>query len=197
MKKTTQKLLFGKSLLIAFVSTIVVTILTVFLSGLTSHRSLLENAFISLTVLAICFLFFIAFGLYNGLNVYDNYSHKLQLKWRKAWKPDNELVPDTSLNFDASFGDDLGGVILGILLWVVVSIVLVFLFFVLQAFLWLTLLFLALAIYWIMIRALKLIFHKSTECEGDLSKSIAYALGYTLLYLGWIYGVIYASTLVG
>ncbi len=198
--KSSKKLLFGKTLLIAFIGTIVVTILIVYLTGLTSHRSLLDNSIIALTILTVCFLAFLSFGLFNGLNVKDNYSHKLKLTWRNALKlsDDGSWTPDLPSNIEApDLGDGIAGVILGILLWILVSIVIVWLLISLQAIIWITIILLIAAIYWVLIRALKLIFRKSTECEGNISKSLTYAVGYTVLYVGWIYGIVYISNIFG
>ena len=195
--KPTRKLLFGKTLLIALVSTIVVTVLLVYVTGLATHRSLLENFLISVTTIALFLFLFMAFGLYNGLNVLDNYSHKLQLTWKQAHKrmPD-AFVPDMGSDVTIpDVGDGIGGIVAGIILWVVFSIVLVTLLVVLQAVVWLAIVLLLIAIYWVMIRSLKLIFSKSAECEGDLAKSVVYAFGYTALYVGWIYGISYLATL--
>jgi hypothetical protein len=194
--KNLRKLLFGKTLLIAFIATISITILLVYLSGLTSHRSILDNSLISLSILAISFFFFLTFGLYNGLNVYDNYSHKLQLSWKNATK----RMPHWGSNFTGTtdipdVGDGIGGIIVGVILWIIFTIALVILLILFQAIVWSTFVIIAIAIYWIIIRGLKLIFSKSTECQNDLAKSVTYAFGYTTLYVGWIYGVIYASTL--
>ena len=195
--KSSRKLLFGKTLLIAFLGTVIITILSVYLSGITSHRSILENSVISLSILALCFFLFLAVGLYSGLNVLDNYSHKLKMVWRKALKKDygSNWIPDVGSIEPPDLGDGIGGIILGILLWILVTIVLVWLLISLQAIVWLTMIISVVGIYWVLIRALKLIFSKSSECEGDLVKSITYAFGYTVLYIGWIYGVVYATTL--
>ena len=195
--KSSRKLLFGKSLLIAFSSTIAITVLLVYFTGLTSHRSILDNTIISLTILSIFFFFFIAIGLYKGLNVFDNYSHKLELRWKNTNK--NSLDRWSGLDIPMELpdsGEGLGGIILGILLWIILTIVFIVLLFILSTVIWATLILVALAIYWTLIRALKLVFSKSSECEGDLPKCATYALGYTFLYVGWIFGVIYLSTLI-
>lgn len=195
--KSSKKILFGKSLLIAFVGTVLVTVMLVYLTGLTSHRSVLDNSLISLTVLALFFFFFLVIGLYNGLNVLDNYSHRLQLSWRNARRrtPDSSWAssfPDVSA---PDVGDGLGGIIVGIILWIVLSILLIATLVLLQAVVWVTLVLMIIAIYWVFIRGLRLIFSKSPQCEGNFLKSVAYASGYTIMYIGWIYAVIYASRL--
>ncbi len=190
--------MFGKTLLLAFLGTAAIIILLVYLSGLTSHRSIVDNALISLSILALCFFLFLTFGLYNGLNVIDNYSHKLQIIWRKASRklPDGSWAKDVTANAEIpDAGDGIGGIILGIVLWIVMSILLVVLLIAFQAVVWITIILLSITIYWILIRALKLVFSKSEVCQNDLPKSIVYAFGYTALYIGWIYGIILASTL--
>jgi len=193
--KNSRKLLFGKTLLIAFVTTVLIVVLLVYLTGLSSHRSILDNSVISLSLLAISFFLFLTFGLYNGLNVFDNYSHKLHLSWKNA---KNRMPDSLDSNFTTpteipDVGEGIGGIIIGVIIWIVFTVALVILLWLVQAIIWLTLVLVAIAIYWIIIRALKLIFTKSNECENDLPKSGLYALGYTALYIGWIYGVIYIA----
>lgn len=195
MKKP-RKLLFGKSLLIAFSGTIVVVVLLVFLTGLSSHRSVLDNSLISASILSLCFFSFFTIGLYNGLNVYDNYSHKLQLKWKNSKSRTSNSIIDVPTIDAPEVGDGIEGVIIGIILWIVLSILFVFLLFILSTLVWATVVLLTLAIYWLMIRALKLVFAKSEECTNDLLKSVSYALGYTVFFVSWLYGIIYASTLI-
>ena len=195
MKKS-RKLLFGKTLFIAFACTIGLTVLLVYLTGLSTHRSMVDNSLISVSLLAAFLFLFLTFGLFNGLDVLDNYEHKLKLVWKKAKKrvPENYLdIGDTDISLDG--GDGIAGIILAIIVWVFVSIILVFLLVFMQAIAWMSIVLLVLAFYWIMIRALKLIFSKSEECEDDLSKSMIYAMGYTVLYTGWIYGIILISTM--
>jgi len=198
MIKTTRKLLFGKTLFIAFAVTIIITILLVYLTGLQSHRAIMDNALISFSILAFCFFLFLFIGLYNGLNVIDNYSHKLEIMWRKA----KDNLPDDTFSGDSmdisgfsDAGDDIGGIIVGIIFWIIFSIILVTLLITFQAVIWLSIIWLTMAIYWIIIRGLKLVFSKSQKCQNDLVKSLLYAFGYTTLYIGWIYGVIFISTL--
>jgi len=156
---------------------------------------------ISLTILAIFFFVFLAICLFNGLNVLDNYSHKLQIQWRKATKnlPESGWIDDAAPGSSSmelpDVGDGLEGVIVGILLWILFTILMVILLFVFQAILWLSVVLFTIATYWVFIRSLKLIFSKSPQCHNDLPKSVLYALGYTALYVGWIYGIVFATTL--
>ena len=47
------------------------------------------------------------------------------------------------------------------------------------------------SIYWIFIRALKMVFYRSISTMGNLPVSVGYAAGYTLLYMGWLFGIAY------
>lgn len=196
--KASRKLLFGKTLLVVFIATIVVTVLLVYLTGLTSHRSIIDNALISLTILAICFFLFLSYTLYNGLDVNDNYSHKLHFMWKRATTelPESTWAREVVSNAEIpDVGDGLAGIILGIVLWILFSIVLVFLLVAFQAIVWITIVLVAIAIYWVLIRGLKLVFSKSEICQGNLTKSTLYALAYTTFYIGWIYVIILLSVL--
>lgn len=193
--KTSKKLFFGKTILIASVLTLVVTILIVYATGLANHRTIIENSFISLSILCVALFTFVTTGLYHGFNVYDDLSHKLKFKWRGSTLSDGfDFAPGMPDAFD---GDDAcAGILLSVTLWIVATIgILLFLIFaeLLFSIAWIAL---VAMIYWVIIRALKLVFSKSQTCEGDLSKSICYGFSYTALYLGWIYGVIYLSSVV-
>ncbi|MEQ9405079.1 MAG: hypothetical protein RIM99_15925 [Cyclobacteriaceae bacterium] len=198
--RNSKKILLGKSIFIAALITIGATLIIVYLTGRPSHRSILENSFISLSVLASVLFLFLAAGLYNGLNVFDNLGHKLKVAWRKPQSPitDNLHWLSNSSSGGSSLpdvGEGIEGILLSILLWIGITILAIVLIVFLEVFVWASVLLLLAIIYWVMIRALKLIFSKSQECMDDLPKSVFYALGYTILYSGWIYAVIYASTL--
>jgi hypothetical protein len=52
-------------------------------------------------------------------------------------------------------------------------------------------------LYWVFFRALKFVFSKSTETKGDIGISAFYSLIYTVLYLGWIFGIVYLTEVLG
>lgn len=163
---------------------LVITLLLVFFTGLESHRSILDNALISLSILAGLFFIFLSFGLYYAVYVKDDLSGKFKLKWIKAkdWLPDGMGGAETA----TGCSEELGGVFA----WIAITIVLVIAVFFLGTLLWAGFVIVVGAIYWVMIRMLKAIFTRSHTCHGKLWKSMAYACMYTTLYIGWIYGVI-------
>ncbi|MBL6445613.1 hypothetical protein JMN32_04790 [Fulvivirga sp. 29W222] len=190
--KTSRKLFFGKTVLIAALATLVVTILIVYLTGLSNHRTIIENSLISLSILCVALFTFMTVGLYNGFNIYDDLSHKLKFTWRgsSSWT-DVNFSPDLPVELD---GDDAcAGILISIVVWILVTIgIILFLFLaeLILSFAWIAL---VAVIYWVFIRALKLVFSKSRKCEGNLLRSFYYGFSYTTLYLGWVYGVIYVS----
>lgn len=90
-------------------------------------------------------------------------------------------------------GDDLIGIIISIVLWILVSVVLLTVLFFLANVIWAVLLVLGLIIYWVFYRALRQAFIKSRICKGNILKSIGYGFVYTVLYTGWIFGIIWSS----
>lgn len=190
--KNSRKLLYGKTLFLAAIPTLIIVTLLVYLTGLESHRSIIDNSLISSTIIATTFFTFITIGLYNGLNVIDNYSNKLKLTWKNAKRSVKENEFAGNIDFPSMEADNIFG---AIVLFFFVALAIIFLIAFIVPFLWVSIVFLTVAIYWIMIRSLKLIFSRSRYCENNLLKSLGYALLYTALYTGWIYGVIYLSTI--
>ena len=186
--KATRRLFYGRTILIATLATAIITILLVFFTGLESHRSVINNALISLSILAAAFLIFLSTGLYYGVQVVDNLKGKFKLRWGNTdtWSP--PVIADVDMDIE-------NGCLGGILAWIVAALVSIILLFFLQTIVWAAFAILIGAIYWVLIRALKLIFSRSCECKGQLGKSLSIALTYTVLYIGWIYGIIYISSL--
>lgn len=177
----------GRNVLTAASITVIITVILVFITGLKSHRSLLDNGLISLSILAGFIFIFLTLGLYYAVYVKDDLSGKLKLKWVKA----QDILPEGMAEVDLSLGcaDEAKGA----LAWIGISILLVIAIFFLGTILWVGFVIVGGAIYWLLLRSLRLIFKRSAICHGHLLKSMAYALLYTILYTGWVYGVIYLA----
>lgn len=192
--RASKKRVFGKTILIVSLLAITLTLLLVYFTGLKSHRSIIDNAFISLSILAVGFFIFLFAGLYRGFDVRDDLKDKFRVKWgrTKRFLPESWHweIPDMG---SADGGE---GCLAAIAFWLAATLAAILLVIILEVFVWGFLLVLIGALYWILIRALKLIFSKSASCQGNLIKSFGYAISYTTLYVGWIYGVIYISTLL-
>lgn len=178
----TTKVIFTSTLIV-----IALTIIMVWVSGLAFHRSLFNNSLISLSILAACFFLLLLYGLYHGIKLKDNIG-KVTDQFKTSKAPDffraAEGVP---LSID---GDGIGGIIISILLWLLVSLVLAVFLWLFGMLLWAAILGMIAMLYWIFFRALRLVFKKSPKCKSRLLLSMLYAIGYTAMYTSWIYGII-------
>ena len=173
--------------MIAALSSLVITMVLVFLVGLESHRSIWNNALISLSILAGLIFVFLTLGLYYAVRVEDDLTGKLKLKWVNTgdWLP----IEGIGDGLGDGCSEDIGGA----LAWIGMAILFVILLFFLGTLLWGSFVIVIGSIYWIMIRALRAIMRKSHLTHFNLAKSLGYALMYTTLYIGWIYGVIFIA----
>lgn len=190
MKLPQKSFLETKYVFFSTLAIIVIVILSVWLSGKASHRSLFQNSILSTSVLAGAFFLFITLGLYFGLKLKDNIGNVLN-------KERIQRYADKTPKFDGfefdppAVGDGIGGVTLSILLWIVFSILLIFLSYFFGLFFWSAILLLAASLYWVFFRALRLVFKNSGKCKGNFFKSLGFGLFYSLLYISWMYGIIF------
>lgn len=135
---------------------------------------------------------FMTYGLYTGIGLIDNFP-----KFRNFKRGD--IVENTSPSLDlpsVSAGDGIGGLILSILAWIGMTILMIILLIVLEAIFWFSIFILLTMLYWIFFRALKFVFNKSKDTKGAIRISAAYSLGYTLIYVGWIFGIVYLTEIM-
>ncbi|KMQ65031.1 hypothetical protein ACM46_12610 [Chryseobacterium angstadtii] len=191
------KKMFLETRLLSFstLGIIVLVILSVWLSGTGSHRSLFQNSVISTSILTVVFFLFISCGLYYGLKLRDNIGPILTKERIKIF---SDKTPEIgSFDFDGgAVGDGIGGIIISIILWILISILLVFLLYFLGVFFWCAVLFFMAMLYWIFFRALRLVFKNSGKCKGNVLKSMAFGLFYSFLYIFWIYGIIFLANYI-
>ncbi|HAN77393.1 MAG TPA: hypothetical protein DCQ31_06285 [Bacteroidales bacterium] len=189
-----KKLIPATTLLIIGVITVALTLIIVFLSGLANHRTLFVNSLVSTTILSTVFISFLTYGLFNGLKLKNDFGNMGEhLKFRKFPTLTNFSHAHTeaiSIESENGFASILLSVILNILIWVVVSILLTVLFWFLGSILWITVVLLFAMLYWIFYRATRFVLKNANVCKNNLLKSFAYAVFYTVLYIGWMYGII-------
>ncbi|MEM6687557.1 MAG: hypothetical protein AAF617_17400, partial [Bacteroidota bacterium] len=65
--KPSKTYLKGTSVFIVSLIVVVITTLTVYLSGIHYHRSITNNFYISLGIIAIALFSFLTYGLYKGI----------------------------------------------------------------------------------------------------------------------------------
>jgi len=77
MKLSKKYFLETKLLMYSTVGIIVLVILSIWLSGIGSHRSLFQNSILSTSILAVSFFLFVSLGLYYGFKLKDNIGNVL------------------------------------------------------------------------------------------------------------------------
>ncbi|MFD2562254.1 hypothetical protein [Aquimarina rubra] len=186
-KKTKLNYITTKGIFFITLLVIAITILSVWQFGLGKERTIIENSILSTTILSVVFFLFMTIGLYHGVKLKDNLGKMTdRLDFEKEGISD---VFDTSPEIP-DLGDGFEEIILGILLWVLITIIIGILLWLFGGILWtMVLIFLAM-LYWIFFRALRLVFKKSPVCKGKLAKSMLFGVSYTVLYNFWIYGII-------
>lgn len=146
----------------------------------------------SLGIIATVLFLFMTYGLYSGIGLIDNFPKFKNFK-PTDFLSSNGHAPGVDI---PSVGDGIGGFILSIILWIVMSILFVVLLIVLEAVFWFSLFIILAMLYWIFFRALKFVFKKSKDTKGDIGISAVYSLTYTLLYVGWIFGIVYLTEII-
>ncbi len=182
----------GKSVFTVSLVVIGITVLIVYLTGQNDQRTLTSNIYLSLSIIGTALFLFMTYGLYKGMDLRDDFPKFQNLK-------SGSLMQDVTPDFDApSFNveDGIGGIILSVLLWIGMTILIIVLLVFLEAVFWFSLFIILTTLYWLFFRALKLVFSKSIITKGNLGVAAVYALGYTALYLGWIFGVVYVTEIL-
>lgn len=195
MKK--RKQISSRFLFLAFLLALGVTILTVFITGLDIHRSLYSNTLITLSIITTCFILFLTAGLYLGLEMKDTLD-EIDIKNAKFTNIDRSganAIDGAELGLEVANAGAEGGIegcLFGILVWILVTVGFSFLLFFFESILLASLLLFAGALYWIFFRAVGLVLKQSERCEDKFWKSLGLATFYSLLYSGWIYGMVIA-----
>ena len=190
--KNKKEYLKGKSVFIVSLIVIGITILTVYLTGENYNRNIASNLYLSLSIIGTVLFLFMTYGLYFGIGLKDNFP-----KFRDFRRGD--IIGNTQPTFDTpsiDIEDGIVGLILSILVWIGMTILIITLLIVLEAVFWFSLFIIITTLYWVFFRALKFVFSKSKDTKGDIGVSAIYSLIYTVLYLGWIFGIVYLTEIL-
>jgi hypothetical protein len=177
---------------------IALTVITIFFSGLKIHRSIIENSFISLSIISISFFLFITCGLYSGIKLKDNVgdlTRHIKFAEPRGFLPDIGSVSEGGAVATEAGGGDFESTITAILIWIFATIALILLIVFFDTIVLAGLMIFLAMLYWIFFRALRLVFKNSAKCKGDIVKSMSYGAGYSILYSSWIYGIIFIAGL--
>lgn len=187
--KSRQTYLKAKSVFIVSLLVIGITILIVYLTGLNYERTIESNSYYSLTIIGVALIFFMTYGLYNGVDLLNNYPVFRGYR-RGALMDFASPFPETP-NIDMS--DGIGGLIASVLIWIGMSILFIVLLLLIEAIFWFSIFVLIAMLYWVFFRALKLVFSESTRTKGNFLLSMLYSIGYSVLYLSWIFAIVYVA----
>ena len=190
--KAKQTYLKGKSVFTVSLLVIGITILTVYLTGENYNRTVTSNLYLSLSIIGTALFIFMSYGLYKGIGITDNFPKFKEFKT-------GEIIANSGVSPDLpsiEVGDGIGGLIMSILLWIGMTIIIFVLLVLLEAFFWVSIFIILAMLYWVFFRALKFVFSKSKDSKGDIGISAIYSLSYTVLYLGWIFGIIYLTEIL-
>ncbi|EFK34516.1 Uncharacterised protein [Chryseobacterium gleum] len=190
MKLPRKSFIETKYLFFSTLAIIAIVIVSVWLAGKANHRSLFQNSILSTSILAGGFFLFITLGLYSGLKLKDNVGNILNKERLQRYTDKTPQFEGFDIDLPDA-GDGIGGAILSILLWIIFSILLIFLSYFLGLFFWTAILLLIAILYWVFFRALRLVFRNSGKCKGNLLKSLGFGLFYSFLYIAWMYGIIF------
>lgn len=191
--KAQRTYLKGKSVFIVSLLVIVVTALTVYLTGENYNRTVTSNFYISLAIIGAVLFLFMTYGLFQGIGLTDNFPKFRDFK-TGDYIASSGTVPDLP---DVDVGDGIGGIIGSILLWIAMAILMFLLLILLEAVFWVSIFIILAMLYWVFFRALRFVFSKSSDTKGDIGNSVIYSLIYTSLYLGWMFGIVYLVDLLG
>ena len=189
--KNKQEYLKGKSVFIVSLLVIGTTTFTVYLTDENYNRNISSNLYLSLSIIGTALFVFMTYGLYKGIGLTDNFPKFRQFK-TGDFIAQSGTTPDLP---SIEVGDGIGGLIMSILLWIGMTILIFLLLILLEAFFWISIFIILAMLYWIFFRALKFVFSKSTETKGEIGISVVYSITYTILYLGWIFGIVYLQQL--
>lgn len=187
--KPAKTYLKGRSIFIISIIVILLTIITVYLNGENHSRSITSNFYISLIIIGTVLFLFITYGLYKGVKLINDFPKF------KNYEVGNYISSSGDMPELPFFegGDGIGGFIISVLVWIGMTILIFLLLILIEIAFWFSVFVIIMVLYWLFFRALKLVFSKAPTTQGDIGMSALYALGYTILYLGWIFLIVFLA----
>ena len=170
--------------------------------AVSGERSLIVELEWTLGVVAAALFALLAVGLYRGARLRETQAPAAELTKvdLSDWQPDVSTVPDFDCPLDIADGggDELGclGVILGALLAIIAFVLFAGLLWAFLQFAAIVIFIVMTAIYWVLHLALRQVFAHSEDCRGKLLRSLGFASLYTVLYTGWLFGLLMIASTV-
>jgi len=170
--------------------------------AVSGERSLIVELEWTLGVVAAALFALLAVGLYRGARLRETQAPAAELTKvdLSDWQPDVSTVPDFDCPLDIADGggDELGclGVIVGALLAIIAFVLFAGLLWAFLQFAAIVIFIVMTAIYWVLHLALRQVFAHSEDCRGKLLRSLGFASLYTVLYTGWLFGLLMIASTV-
>ncbi len=188
LKPVNTRIIVGAKIAFFITMFVMVAVTTgIFISG---PKDLYNDALTTAAILSVLLFTLLTAGLYKGIGFKDDMPNLFN-RLRLGDFFSLESITDRSPGLD--LGDDLAGIVIGILIWFVVTIVISILLTLLMYSIWAIVLTFIMALYWVFYRAIRIVFRKGSECKGNLPESIKIGLLYSFLYTSWFYAVVFIS----
>ncbi len=173
--RVSSKLLFFTLLIVSGL-----TILFVWLFNLGEHKTLFENTFTSTWIISTVLFQFLFFGLYHGFKMKEDLGRIVE---KQKYL---DVSSDLGYYFNGS-ASEIEAIFVAILA-IPLAIALIINF---AIFFWTSILIFVAIFYWVFYRAIKFTFNKSSICHNNLTRSLFYSFGLTLMYTFWFFAIIF------
>lgn len=168
---------------------VILTLLFTVLWGLECQKNIYEISLVSLTILSLTLFLFLVVSLYKGSELNDT-DDKIDI----VGTPD---IPDiNTLGHIDLGGEGIAGLLMGILLWIVVSVLFIILLWIFTTIIWAGAIVCIGMVYWVFFQAIKMVLKHSSTCKNNITLSIKYAGLYSILYTFWIYALVFIANYV-
>ena len=138
----TRKFIDSKNVFIITLLVIVLTVLSVWFYGIGTHKTVIENSLISTSILSLAFFLFITISLYKGIKLKDTIgkiTDKMDTKKTAFLK---DMLPSDLSPIESGLDvvEGIGGIVFSIILWIIVTLLISYLFFALGTIIWFSIL---------------------------------------------------------
>ncbi len=178
---------------ITIVSLLLVAIVSFVIFFFGKRSVLVEAEWVTATVAVSLFLF-LWIGLYRGIRVKKHEPAPSNFEFIDVDVGDVGNVGDIGNVFGAV--DDLPGLFLAPILFVLFGVLLVFLLPVIINLVWLLMFIFVVMLFWVFRFALRQVFARSRQTRGNLTQSLRIASIYTALYSGWLLAVLIGARFI-
>lgn len=133
--------------------------------------------------------------MYKGIRMMDNFPKLRHFKFNNRFESSADLSNTDIFEGTLDVGEGIGGIIMSVIMWFIATILLVLLLMLLETVFLFSLFIIIAMLYWVFFRAMRLVFSKASQTKDDFGISCMYAFGYTIFYIGWIFGIVYLTTI--